>query len=196
MMKKVLLLFMQSKLYSWLLMKVVPFIRFTMYYTSFPGYKFYTAYLLLRPGDILVSKDKKKLTTMLVGGEWTHAALCVSKDKMFEIAEMTHKNFTRSTFFDFCKENDEIAIYRLINDSPDYIDGMIIQCLSMSDTEYDNQFKLGVEALYCSELVYLSDFERRIGASLDDIAGLGREYISPTGLTKGDGVKLIYDSRL
>lgn len=193
-MKSILLFFMQSRIYYWILKNVIPFIRFSVYYTSFSGDKFYKAYDLLRPGDILVSNDYKKLTTFLIGGEWTHAALCVSKGSNFEVAEMTHKDFTRSTFFDFCKESDRIAIYRIKDMDDDYLKKMIFECYQLQTSKYDGQFKLGIEALYCSELVYLCDVERRIGASLDDLAGLGREYISPTGLTKGTGVELVYDS--
>lgn len=194
-MKDILLIFMQSKFYHWLLKSVIPYIRFTLYYPKFKGINFYKAYEILQPGDFLVSKDAKKLTTILIGGEWTHAALCISKDKVFEVAEMTHKDFTRSTFFDFCKESDEIAIYRINNVDQGYVQKMINKCMSMSDADYDEEFELGVKSLYCSELVYLSDAEGRIGASLDDLAGLGRPYISPTGLTEGKNVTCIFDSR-
>ncbi len=193
-MRKLLLAFMQSKIYYWFLMHIVPYIRFSMYYTKLPGYKFYEAYRLLQPGDFLVSVDEKKLTTVLIPGGWTHAAFCVSKDEKFEIAEMTHKNYTRSTFFDFCKENDRIAIYRINNVDAAYVQRMIAKCLSMGSALYDGEFKLGIDSLYCSELVYLCDIEGRIGASLDDLAGLGRPYISPTGLTKALNVTCIYDS--
>lgn len=194
MMKQLLLGFMQSKIYTWFLMHVIPYIRFTMYYTKFSGVNFYKAYEILQPGDILVSKDSKKLTTLLIGGDWTHAALCVSKNKVFEVAEMTHKNYTKSTFFDFCKENDRIAIYRIRDVDAGYIERMITKCKSLERATYDGEFKLGIDALYCSELVYVSDVENRIGASLADLAGLGRPYISPTGLTKAKNVTCIYDS--
>lgn len=206
MIKSLLFRFMQSRVYTWFLMHVVPYIRFSMYYTKFPGREFYKAYELLKPGHFLVSKDKKKLTTMLIGGEWTHAAFCVSKDKIFEIAEMTHKNYTKSTFFDFCKENDEIAIYEILDGfgkpvSQAYVEEMIRQCLTYDESLYDGEFKieagasLKIPALYCSELVYRSDYQKKMGASLADKAGLGRPYISPTGLTKAKNVRCIYDSR-
>lgn len=193
-MRKLLLLLMQTKAWSFLLAKVVPFVRFTMYYTDFPGYKFHEAYELLQPGDYLVSIDRKKLTTLLIGGEWTHAAMCVSKDKRFEIAEMTHKGFTKSTLFDFCKESDRIAIYRCNDFDADYTSLVVEVCKSFEGVSYDDQFVIGVKALYCSELVYMSDCEGRLEVSLQDLAGLGRPYISPTGLAKAKNAVCVYDS--
>lgn len=191
--KFLLLRIMQTKTWSWLLAKVVPFIRFTMYYTDFPGFKFHEAYNLLQPGDYLVSIDRKKLTTLLIGGDWTHAAMCVSKDQIFEIAELTHKGYTKSTLFDFCKESDRIAIFRPPYD-PEYRNLVIEKCKSFSHLGYDDQFTLGVKALYCSELVYESDFMRVLQVDLEDLAGLGRPYISPTGLADCANATCVYDS--
>lgn len=185
---------MQTKSYSWLLAKIIPFIRWSMYYTSFRGSEYHKAYELLQPGDYLVSIDNKKLTTLLIGGEWTHAAMCVSKDKQFEVAEMTHKGFTKSTLFDFCKESDRIAIYRCNDFDADYTSLVVEVCKSFEGVSYDDQFAIGVKALYCSELVYMSDFEGRLEVSLEDLAGLGRPYISPTGLAKASNAVCIYDS--
>jgi len=53
---------------------------------------------------------------------------------------------------------------------------------------------MGVKALYCSELVYQSDFERRLDVNLEDLAGLGRKYISPDGLYKAKNVRVVWDS--
>ena len=87
---------METSLYSYLLMHVIPYIRFSLYYTSTRGWTYHQGYKLLREGDIILTQDKKKLTTLLIGGEFSHAALCVSKDGIFEVAEMTHTNYTRS----------------------------------------------------------------------------------------------------
>jgi hypothetical protein len=192
-MKKVLLWVMQTRLYAYLMLKVIPYIRFTLYYTSLRGYKYHAGYRKLAPGDFMVAVDKKKLTSKLVPGIWTHASFCVSKDGVFEIAEMTHENYTKSCFFDICKESDRVAIYRPNVDEA-YRQAMIEKCKSYHDAVYDIEFDLGIKALYCSELVYQSDFEHRCGFDLTDIHGLGREYISPDGLTEGTQVTKIWDS--
>jgi hypothetical protein len=195
-MKKTLLIWiMNSKFYAWLMLKVVPYIRFTLYYTSLRGYKYHAGYKLLQPGDFIVAVDNKKLTSKLVPGTWTHASFCVSKDGQWEISEMTHENYLKSCFFDICKESDRVAIYRW-NGAEDwaYLQSVITQCKSLQNATYDIEFELGIKALYCSELVYQSDFGHQFGFDLSDIAGLGRPYISPDGLTKGKNVHQVWDS--
>ena len=111
-MKRLVVWLTNTKLWAWLLIKVVPFIRFTTYYTDFRGHQFIIGYKRLQPGDIILTKDKRKLTTVLIGGEFTHAALCVNLGRPYEIAEMTHHDYTKSFFFDVCKESDRVVILR------------------------------------------------------------------------------------
>lgn len=193
---KLILWLMETKIYNYMLLHVVPFIRFTMYYTSFKGWKYHQGYKLLQPGDILLTQDKKKLTTIIIGGEYSHAALCVSKDGVFEVAEMTHTHYTKSCFFDICKEADKVAILRCVDWDEEYKKKVIETCLSFSDAIYDNRFQFGVKTLYCSELVYLADFEKRLDVSLEDLAGIGRPYISPYGLYKAKNVEIIWEAHL
>lgn len=198
MFKKLLIWFSNTKIYSDLVLKVVPFIRFSMYYTSLRGNVYNEAYALLQAGDYIVAKDDKKLTAVLIGGEWTHASLFMGKvtdGARYECAEMTHHNFTKSDFFDVCKESTEFAIFRCKDYDPEYIKEMLNKCKSFEQVPYDVGFELGVRALYCSELVYQADFEHRLKISLEDVHGLGRQYISPTGLSKAENVECIYDSR-
>lgn len=197
--RKPILWFTSSGFYGWLMISVVPYIRFSMYYTDLRGAKYHAGYAELRKGDIILTRDSKKLTTILIGGEWTHAALCLGKvgEDLFcgyEIAEMTHSNYTKSFFFDICKESDRVAILRCNDFDPAYIEKIVLECISFQGCKYDTVFDLNVAALYCSELVYQADFERRLKVSLEDIAGLGVEYISPTGLAKAKNASIVWDS--
>lgn len=186
---------MDTPVYYWLLIRVIPYIRFSVYYTSFQGWKYNRGYRLLKPGDILVMKDRKKLTGLLIPGEFCHAALCVSKDGLWEVSEMTHHDYTKSCFFDLCKEADRLVILRCKDFDQAYIDNVLIPtCHSLVDAKYDVEFDLGVVALYCSELVYQSDKDRRLQVNLEDIEGLGRPYISPTGLYQAKNCEVIWDS--
>lgn len=169
-----------------------------MYYTPFRGNKYNEAYSLIQAGDFIVCRDSVKATTLLIGGEWGHAALFMGKvteGARYEVAEMTHHNFTKSDFFDVCKESSDIAIFRCVDFDHEYIREMLNKCKSFQDAKYDVGFELGVRALYCSELVYQADFERRLKVNLADIKGLGRQYISPVGLAKATNVVCVYDSR-
>lgn len=189
---------MQSNLYKYLLIKVIPFIRFSLYYTKLKGFQYIDGYKYLSPGDILLTVDYKKLTHYLIPGEFSHAALCVGIgneiDPKFEIAEMTHENYTKSFFFDLCKEADRVVILRCNDWDNDYKKLVIQKCLSFENAVYDLEFDLGVKALYCSELVYQSDIEHRLQVDLTDLEGLGRPYISPTGLYQAKNIKVIWDS--
>lgn len=204
--KQFLLALMSTKAYNYLLLHIIPYIRFTTYYTSFRGYQFNRGYKYLQPGDFVLVKDYKKLTGFLIGGTWTHAAQVVDVGSDWEISEMTHTNYTKSCFFDVCAQADRVAIFRCTKYDWDYIHSTVVPtCRSFTSAVYDTQFdgadrvtalelSLGIPALYCSELVYQSDPERRIGASLEDLAGLGRPYVSPDDLANAPHVTCVWDS--
>ena len=192
---KFLIWLMETKLYNYLLLHVIPYIRFSMYYTSLRGWKYHQGYKLLKPGDIILTQDSKKLTSFVIGGEYSHAALCVSKDGEFEVAEMTHTNYTKSCFFDLCKEADKVALIRCKDWDKEYIQKVIAKCHTFKDAIYDNQFKFGMKTLYCSELIYQADFEHRLDVSLEDLMGIGRDYISPYGLFLAKNIEIIWLSQ-
>jgi hypothetical protein len=184
---RVLLWIMSTHLYRLLLKHIIPKIRFSMLLPSLRGYKYKRGYRNLKPGDILVTNDKAKLTSFLIPGEFAHAALCVAKgaSEEFEVAEMTHHDYTHSTFFDLCKEADRVVIIRCADWDKEYTAKVIKKCISYDGVKYDSLFTYGVTALYCSELVTMSDFEDRLKVSFDDLVGMGKLYISPTGLYRG-----------
>ena len=192
--RPLLLKLYQSPWYSYAMLHIIPYIRFTIYYTSFRGWKYHRGYKILQPGDIILTNDKWKLTSFLIPGPWSHAALCVSKNGEFSVAEMTHKNFTKSTFFDICKESTRVAILRCNDWTPDYIPTVIETCLSFENVEYDIKFEYGIKALYCSELIIASDPEHRLKYSSEDVMKIGMEYLSPTGISKSKNCTKIWDS--
>ena len=194
--KKALLWFMQSSIYTYLVKNVIPYIRFTTYYTSLRGWKYQRGYKILQPGDILLTLDRKKLTTLIIPGEVSHAALCVDKDCEWEISEMTHTDYTHSTFFDLCKESDRVLILRCKDWDDIYTQSVIDRCRSFDGVSYDVAFQMGVKTLYCSELVYESDHERRLQVSTEDLAGVGTPYISPAGLLHAENCDIVWDSDL
>lgn len=194
-MKRILIFIMHTNLFRWLLKDVIPYIRFTTYYTSLRGNKYHKGYELLKAGHILLTLDRKKLTSLLIPGDFSHAAFCVGKHpELYEVAEMTHQDYCKSHFFDICKEADRVVILECPDFSNGYIQLMIEKCKSFEGAVYDTDFSLGVEALYCSELVYQSDFKRILQVDLSDIAGLGRPYLSPDGLYAAKNVKIVWDS--
>ena len=196
--RKIMFIVFQSTIFSKILLKIIPYIRFNFYYTNFPGWKYKRGYNLLKPGDIILTKDKWKLTSMLIPGEFCHAALCVDKSERveFEVAEMTHTHFTKSTFYDICKQSTRVKIIRCVDWDEEYTQEIIANCQSFEHRKYDVRFSLGIKSLYCSEMVVHSDFKNKLKISYDDLAGLGRPYISPTGLSRAKNIKTIWDSHL
>lgn len=191
--RKLINYLLSTKLYKYLLKNVIPYIRFSTYYTNLRGKKYHKLYQQLKPGDVILTLDKKKLTTLLIPGDFSHAAMCVSKDENWEVSEMTHDDYTKSTFFDICKESDRVVILRASVDK-----GIILKaiekCKNFKDARYDSSFDLGVKSLYCSELIYQSYENNSLGANLEDLIGLGRPYISPQGLYKAKNLSIILDS--
>ena len=194
---RAMLWIMETWVYLWVAEHIVPYIRFRMYYTDIRGDRYKQGYQLLQPGDIILAGDKWKLTTLMIGGEWCHAALCVAKgdDVEYEIAEMTHMNYTKSHFYDVCREADEFCILRCTVWDQDYINDILIPtCKSFEHARYDYAFTYGLVTLYCSELVVASDIESRLTVDTS-VQSLGREHVSPTNLWESPDVRVIYSSR-
>ncbi len=215
-MRRLILWLTRTRFFRWLLIDVIPYIRFTLYYTSFPGSKYIEGYRVLTPKHFILAKDSKKLTTLLVNGFMTHAGKCVNRRRdgvmdpvisneyvTWDIAEMTHKNYTKSHFFDICKESDRVLICRCVDYDDAYSALVNFFTVMLQNSIYDVQFTLGVEALYCSELVYQADrlaSEKNglespvLNADLTDSKGLGTKYISPDGLLFASNVICDWDS--
>lgn len=205
-----------TKFYYFLLVKIIPYIRLTTYYTKFRGDAYHAGYKLLKPGMFLLSVDDQKLTTklesLITKGCMSHAAACVairpdrsSADKgIFEIREMTHTDYTYSDFFDVAKESSRVLIMDCISWDADYKKVWCQMVEAFNYAKYDIEFKFGVELLYCSELIYMADRAAHkalfgvegnlLQCDTSDFAGLGREYISPDGLLYSKNVKCVWDS--
>jgi hypothetical protein len=219
--KKIILWLMSTKLYSFLITHVIPYVRISTYYTPFRGHQYHAGYSHLEPGHIIVTTDAKKLTGFLIPGVMSHAALCVNKridggwmnaslPGACEVVEMTHTNFTHSDFFDICKESSRVIILECLAWDEDYRKRVAFSAMLFTKVNYDIHFNLGVESLYCSELIYQADRiakmttvakddwvygrETQLNCDLSDLAGLGRPYISPDGLLFAKNVRVVWDS--
>ena len=188
---------MESQAYEWVLYYIVPFIRFSFYYTSLRGKHYRAGHALLQAGDIILTRDNWKLTSFLIPGHLIHAALCVAKDdkECFEVSEMVRVGYKKSEFYDVCHEADHVVILRCRDWDDEYIKKVIETCLSFDGLSYDIRFELGIKTLYCSELIVASDPEKRLDVSYDDLIGIGRPYISPMGIYHAKNVDLIWDSK-
>ncbi len=188
-------------LYVWFLRDIFPYIRFSLYYTKLRGRDYQRGCAILRPGDIILTRDDHKLSTLCIPGRYPHAALCVGRFKQgdswnsYEVAEMLADGYTKSNFFDICHESDHVLILRCNDWDADYIEKVIKKCKTFDGCLYDFQFTLGVKALYCSELVYQADFERRLKITTADALGLGIvRYVAPQDILDAPNTYVVWDS--
>lgn len=194
----------------------IPFIRLTTYYPQLKkDLIFVELYRNLEPADILFQVDDKKLTTIGIGGEWSHVGICVGKGEgKVEIVDMTHIGFRKIDFFTFCKESTRIAIGRIKDDRWDkeYKELFLSMVWLEEGSEYNFTFRAkekhdprkhgptnkdGVKVHkfnYCSQLPMVADIDDIIDANWEDLAGLGVPYISPTGLYKAKNLEVIIDT--
>jgi len=212
---KFLLWFMQTKLYYFIMFKLFPSLRFSTGYTLIRGWQYWMLYQVLEPSDFVLIIDYSTATGMAIrrvtGGQFSHAAMCVEKNSVWEISEMLGSGYTKSTFYDLCREADRVVILSSDLWDEKYKKAMVelCKCEEFQRAEYDVWYdmmndrkvktergSLNVPILACSELCYRSDFENRVKFDLEDVCGIGKPYISPQGLYDGKGMKVKADSKL
>ncbi|NLX14258.1 MAG: hypothetical protein GXY44_11475 [Phycisphaerales bacterium] len=190
--------FMKTRLFEFFVLGILPYMRFSNYYAAIRGWQYKRGYSLLHPGDIILSVDRRKLLSLIVPGAFAHCALCVAKgdNEVFEVAEMTKDHYTKSTFFDVCKEADRVVILRCTEWDADYTKQVIDNCRRFEGKRYDVTFTPDTERLYCPQLIIASDHERRIDIPYDTLPFLGRSYVSPRCLYDARNVEIVWDSGL
>lgn len=205
----------RSSTYNWIMKKVIPFIRFSTYY-ALPDNKSFIqwgslerrGYKHLKAGDLVFTIDNKKLASKIIGSATknvggkepyfmpSHVALCIDVGSEFEIAEMTHHDYTKSTWNDVCREATRVVIGRCKDWDQEYINNTIIpMALSFKNKKYDNAFVMNVDSLACSELPYFADLEKRAQVNLQPVIG-DQPYITPVGWVLGKNIEIIWDSNL
>lgn len=185
-MTKIKLWILQSSLWRFFITQVLWRFRFSNGYGKYDGAQFEALRAKLNRGDILFSSDRHKLVSYLIPGEVSHAAIYVNS---VCVIEATHLGVQVTTLFDFCKESDLVIAGRCINFDEDYTESFIANARELIGKPYDASLSLGTEALYCSELIYQADRQKRIKYNLKDLVGLGRPYISPQGLLESTNIK-------
>lgn len=186
---KFILWLMSTRFYRFLLKYVIPQIQF--FHATGPNYAMKQAIRnSMRAGDVVLTKSGFHLTNLLIGGEFSHAAVVVGPDR---IAELTANGFDVRSVDDFSKHCTKISLLRLHPDDQAYATQMAINAMSFSDRDYDYRFTLNVDALYCSELVYQCDTEKRLQCDLTDLVGMGCPYISPEGLYAAKGLRPVFE---
>ncbi len=208
-----------SKIYSYLLLNIFPYIRFNTYY-ALPdnpvldnwGVIVKDGYKHLKKGHIILCIDRRNLAGKIIGNItadehgldndndgkadiYTHAAFCANPNHdNFEISEMTHDNYVKCCFSDICFKATRAVILECDDFDEEYVDAMVNNLPTFENAVYDVTYTMGnIKALACSALIYEIDFERRMQVSTEPLLGV-KPYVSPMGLFKGKNIKIIWDS--
>lgn len=162
--------------------------------------------LLIKQGDIVLSFEYGRPTSILIKGFFDHAAIVTSKLTIMEAVGdrwVDNKNIGGVREVDleeWLYKKDYVAVIR-----PSYKDGDLTNKLAAAAAlyykgkGYDYKFERGDESVYCSELEYLcySMYDPRF---LEDVDGeiLPQLYFDLTNdVPRSDGMTfdLVYDSR-
>lgn len=202
-----------TKPYLWAMKNLFPYIRFSLYYAlpenkKYPqwGYLEKSAREILKKGDIIFTIDNTKFSSKIIGSATadlgdekpyflpSHVAICVNTDSTFEIAEMTHLDYTESTLEDVTRQSTRTVIVRCTDWDEEYINNFVIPTAkSHKGKKYDDRFQMGEDSLACSELIYFSDPERKLDVDLTPVIG-ETPYITPVGIMLAKNIEIIWDS--
>lgn len=157
---RLLLYFMRTRAYRFLLKYVLPSINVLI--APGPSYALRKSLRqFLQPGDIILTKHKFALTNILIGGEYSHAAICVDmyltpqpefpelgstfsrRDYGLGIAEMTNRDFDVTPLEDlahFTKGCTRILVLRGRDLSGDYAWSLSVNAMAFEHAQYDFKF--------------------------------------------------------
>lgn len=192
---------MRWRLYRWITHRVVPKIRLSWGYTGMSEAAFWDGEWHWQPGDIILTSDRAKLSTKLIPGTFPHAMLAVGK-KLPElgvghggfIAQMTSKGYSEIGWYETCKESDRVLICRCRDWDYRYVTRVVVPtCRSFANKQYDLAFELTRQSLYCSELIYQADPERRLQLNMTDV--LGMPMVLADDLLAAENVDVVWDSQ-
>lgn len=183
--RKVFWLLLDSWFVQWFLQKILPKIRFSTTYGGLTPPQFNWFLQTLKHGDVIVSKDSKKLSSKLIPGNWAHAAIAYqAPGESIKIAEAIWPKIKSTDLFEFAKECEDLMILRPKLQSDDaFFQGLTLRLLTQYiGRPYDTHFSRGPRRLYCSELIWRLLPEFRFDWS--DFADIGFEYLSPDGVAE------------
>jgi len=182
--QKLFLRFVRGRFWNRLLFPLLALIHFPWKKTIVKPYHIQR----LRNGDMFFG-NSPSMFSYLTWGDYTHVGIYDSKEDV--IHEMTPLGMEHTTVDDFMSRNCEVALARCPQFNPQYVESILERVRSKKDAAYDKEFSFKEDSFYCSELIYLCDWQRRIKCSTQDLLGLGWPYISPQGLLNAANVVVL-----
>ena len=151
------------------------------------------------PGVVISTRDSSRVSGLVVPTDLDHTALIScwdEKESDFKIVQALADGVVETYLQDLLVDCEGFVAHVGAKWGYDYRLHMVEIARSFIGKPYDSEFQFGVEALYCSEIVYLADKEKIVKYDTSDLAGIGTKYISPKGITEGVGMLKLFDSEI
>lgn len=153
---------------------------------------------VLRPGDVILTRESWRPTNILIRGSTKHAAIFVGRvgDEDDVMVEATHPVARYTSLIAVWQMASRVVVLR-----PNFTDDRgaadaAVAARSMVGTPYDTAFEHGEEALYCSELIDAA-YEACCGSPLSSLRRrhLGLDgVILPDDLRTSGYFRVVWDS--
>lgn len=148
---------------------------------------------LALPGDILLSHERQRLTSLFIKGFWDHASIVSSK---ITVIEAVGSGVREVELEEWLYKKDFVCLIRPLYSDENANKYAGSNALGYIGAKYDFTFSSKNPAVYCSELIYLSYviedrmFLNKIKSKRDEI--LPQDYFD---LCNDVDFKLIYNSK-
>lgn len=197
-------------LHGWILNLITPFLKWSsgkhlpFTHKLITGLDYYQIEYLLQPGDIFLTRIRGELTTLIIPGFFSHAAIYCPEgagDVNEFVMEAEGPGVVRTDLVSFLLSKDYVVIRR-----PRLTEDQRILAAQYATAQrglpYDYNFKFsmsGQKAFYCSELVWWSYAQACALAKVEcpfvPVDQLGVATITPDDIYTSNNFNTIYDSR-
>lgn len=187
---------------SWASGKHLPFTH-----KSVTGKQYYEVLPLLKPGHIFVTKIRGELTSLIIPGYWSHAAMytpqVVGNINEF-VTEAEGPGVVRTDLVSFLLTKDEFLVLEAIG-TPDYVMEFAARFAHMGiGAVYDYKLQVNFQdpvpkSFYCSGLVWWA-YDRackefKFPSPFVAKKQLGVFTVSPDDIANSGNFRVVYDSR-
>jgi hypothetical protein len=123
------------------------------------GEFYYQVEGLIKPGDILLSKEDLKLVNVLIPGFWSHAAIYVG-DRI--VVEAVGRGVVKTPLCQWILGKDHVAVLRFKDATEDQSKAAAELSCTLVGQPYDYSFSSGNKAWYCAEVVWYA-YDKSMG---------------------------------
>lgn len=148
---------------------------------------------ILQPGDLILTRTRGELATLLIPGFWKHASIYVGNER---IIDAVTAGVSERWLADLIMKTDNVVILRPPLTEDEQFQ-MISYCYSMVGTPYDFAINIDTRAkIYCSELCYLSINYAKQANYIELQESMGINTVTPDQLYEmTDKLENIYEKR-